>query len=72
MQGAVGARVAGARDDDLGVLDGEADVTREGALQLALRALDGDGVAIAEGHLDSGGEGHGLLADARHDGSYQT
>ena len=72
VEGAVGARIAGARDDHLRFFHGKSDIAGEGALELALRTLDGDLVAIGDGDLDTAGDGNGLLADAGHGGSYQT
>src|SRR6266511_3226338 len=70
VQRAVLALVVGARDRELVADARDGDVVRRVVLERALRALD-DHVAALDGHVDTGRDGDGLLADAGH-GRYQT
>src|SRR6185436_13566785 len=65
MQRADGRHVRRALDDDLPILEFDADLLRERARQLALRPFDLDGGPLNI-YLNSLGECHGLLANAGH------
>jgi hypothetical protein len=72
VQRAVLALVVGTRDDELVAVAGDGDVLGRIVLEGALRALDGDVVAV-ERDLDTARDGDGLLADSRHrELRYQT